>query len=260
MYFDKVSLGDFKISDILVCENINLIACSHEDYEPMNKVGMMWSLVDTECFGTLTFWKVSSNYKETERIAKLDFEQRISKLLTDKESKVFIIGTDDGELQIIPREVILDKKPLSESHYRNKVLGGRMIGLSWIVEGKVLAISGTDNFLRLFDMASLKVVGGGSLNKRLEGGMLTTMEVDQAGSRIFFGSTKGTIMCYKVNTDNYQPSFVYTIALGSGALTGMPVTALAFSHENIFIGCGSQVLIYNVTGSKEPTNVPLVNI
>ena len=252
-------MGDFKISDILICENINVIVCAHEDYEPMNKVGMMWTLVDTECFGTLIFWKVNANYTEAERIAKLDFEQRISKLLTDKESKVFIIGTDDGELQIIPREVILDKKSLQDNHYRNKVLGGRMIGLSWMIEGKVLAIAGADNFLRLFDMSSVKVVGGGSLNKRLEGGSLTTMEVDRIGCRIFFGSNKGTIMCYRVNTENYQPSFMYTIILGSGALTGMSVTALSYSHENIFVGCGSQVLIYNVTGVKDPKNVPLPN-
>lgn len=236
-----------------------MIVCSHEDYEPMNKVGMMWSLVDTECFGTLTFWRVGENYEDTERVAKLDFEQRICKLLTDKESKVFIVGTDDGELQIIPREVVLDKKPLSESHYRNKLLGGRMVGLSWMVEGKVLAISGADNFLRLFDMSSLKVVGGGSLNKRLEGGTLSTMEVDQTGSRIFFGTSKGTVMCYRVNTENFQPAFLYTISLGSGALAGTPVAALSFSHENVFVGCGSQVLVYNVAGAKDPKNVYLFN-
>eukprot|EP00826_Nyctotherus_ovalis_P008527 TRINITY_DN12210_c0_g1_i1.p2 TRINITY_DN12210_c0_g1~~TRINITY_DN12210_c0_g1_i1.p2 ORF type:complete len:188 (-),score=50.06 TRINITY_DN12210_c0_g1_i1:573-1136(-) len=177
------------------------------------------------------------------------------RLLTDKESKVFIVGTDDGELQIIPREVVLDKKPLGESHYRNKLLGGRMVGLAWMVEGKVLAISGADNFLRLFDMSSLKVVGGGSLNKRLEGSTLSTMEVDQTGSRIFFGTSKGTVMCYRVNTENFQPAFLYTISLGSGVLAGTPVTALSFSHENVFVGCGSQVLVYNVAGTKDPKNV-----
>lgn len=232
-----------------------MIVSAHEDYEPMNKVGMMWNLVDTECFGALVFWKIKENYLDTERIAKLNFEQRISKLLTDKESKVIIIGTDDGELQIIPRDAILDKKLTNDSHYRNKLVGGRIIGLSWMIEGKVLAIAGIDNFLKLFDVSALKLVGGGSLNKRLEGGSLTAMEIDQTSARIFFGTTKSTIMCYRVNTANYQPTHLYTIALGSGVLSGVSASALSFSHGSIFVACGSQVLVYNVSGTKEPKTV-----
>ena len=79
----------------------------------MNKVGMIWNLIEVETFGVLTFWSFNpAKPGETKQIAKLDFEQRISKLLQDKHSTVFIVCTDDGELQIIPKEAINEKREL----------------------------------------------------------------------------------------------------------------------------------------------------
>ena len=158
-------------------------------------------------------------------------------------------------MQIIPKEVVLEKKPLDKDHYRTKIFGGRIIGLSWVIDGKVLAAAGTDNFLRLFEISSLKVIGGGSLNKRLDGAVLTTMEVDQTEYKILLGSNKGTVMCYRVNIENFQLSYLYTIALGSGALNDVPVSALTYSYGSIFVGCGTQVIAYNVAGTKEPKTV-----
>ena len=54
--------------------------CAHEDYEPINKVGMMWNMVEPESFGALTFCKNGEVLEETKMISKLCFEQRISKL------------------------------------------------------------------------------------------------------------------------------------------------------------------------------------
>ncbi len=104
-------MGEFRISDILICENLGIIVCAHEDYEPINKVGMIWNLIEVETFGVLTFWSFNQAAPgECKQVARLNFEQRISRLMKDKDSKVFIVGTDDGELQIIPKESVLEKR------------------------------------------------------------------------------------------------------------------------------------------------------
>ena len=53
----------------------------------------------------------------------------------------------------------------------------------------------------------------------------------------------------------YISSYCYTIALGSGSLLDKSVSALIYSHGNIFVGCGSQVLAYNVSDTTEPKTV-----
>ena len=109
-------MGDYRVSDLLISENLNLIVCAHEDFEPINKVGMIWNLIEVETFGVLTFWSFNqANPSETKLLTKLNFEQRISKLLQDKYSTVFIVCTDDGEIQIIPKEAALEKKALLNS-------------------------------------------------------------------------------------------------------------------------------------------------
>ena len=251
-----MNFGEFRISDILICESIGLVVCAHEDCEAINKVGVIWNIVDTNTFGYLTFWKYNPSASESlERICKLDFEQRITKLLTDKDSKIFIVGTDDGELHIITREFVLENRSLSESHYRNKIVSARIVGLSWLIEGKIIALIGANNFLKLFDTSSLKVVGGGSLNKRLSGTILTSMEVDQSKCRIFFGTNKGIIMCYQINPSDYKPSFLYNITLGEGKLAGLSIGSLICAYGNIFASCGTQILAYDVSSPSEPKTV-----
>jgi len=233
-----------------------MIVCAHEDYEPMNKVGMIWSLIEVETFGTLTFWSYKHEApNETKMLKKLKFEQRISRLLQDKESKVFIVATDDGEIQIIPREVIIEKKPIAENIFRQKLVSGRIVGMTWLVEGKIIVVAGTDNSMKLFDVGSLQIVGGGSLNKRLDGASLTILQVDQTSSLVFLGTTQGTILAYNINLTTFAPNFKYLIHVGGGELANVAVSALLFSHGNIFVGCGSQVFIYNVAGGNEPKSV-----
>lgn len=242
----------FKVSDVLICENIGMVIFAHEDYEPINKVGVILNLLDSENFGMLTFWQYNPTSTEIlKRINKLEFCQRISRLIQDKDSKVFIVGTDDGELHILTREFALEKK--QEGHYRNKLMSARIVGLSWVIEGKVIGLIGTDNFLKLFDVSALKVVGGGSLNKRLEGGSITSMEVDTS-YRLFFATNKGTIMCYQVNPSTYKPTFLYTITLQED-YAKLNIGSLLFSCNNLFLTCESQILVYNVGSSVQPKSV-----
>lgn len=85
--------------------------CGHEDFEPINKVGMIWNLVERDIFGGLSFWSVDSQTPwNSKHVAKLSFEQRISKMLNDSNCAFFIIGTDDGEIHTIPKEVVLEGK------------------------------------------------------------------------------------------------------------------------------------------------------
>eukprot|EP00826_Nyctotherus_ovalis_P065661 TRINITY_DN9655_c0_g3_i2.p1 TRINITY_DN9655_c0_g3~~TRINITY_DN9655_c0_g3_i2.p1 ORF type:complete len:213 (-),score=36.57 TRINITY_DN9655_c0_g3_i2:336-974(-) len=164
----------------------------------------------------------------------------------------FIAGTDDGELHIVTKEFALEKRQ-DKGHYRNKLISTRIVGLSWVIEGKVIALIGTDNFLKLFDVSALKVVGGGSLNKRLEGGSVTAMDADTS-YRLFLATNKGRVMCYQVDPSTCKPSFVYSIAL-SAEFDKVSVGAMLLSCNNLFLACGSQILAYNVGSKTEPKNV-----
>jgi len=245
----------FRVSDIGICESLKVIAFAHEDYEPINKVGMLLNIIDTENFGSLTFWKYDPLGAEIlQKINKLDFGQRISKLLQDKDSKVFIVGTDDGELHVLAREFALEKKK-DKGHYRNKLISARIVGLSWVIQGKIIGIIGTDNFLKLFDISELKVVGGGSLNKRLQGASVISMEVDTS-YRLFFATNKGTVMCYQVDPSTYKPTFLYTLTL-QAEYSKLSITSLLFSCNNLFLVCGHCILVYNVGSAIEPKSVKL---
>ncbi len=120
------------------------------------------------------------------------------------------------------------------------------------MEGKVIAAAGADNSIKLYDLASTQIVGGGSLKKRLDGANLTCMEADPGSSRLFLGTNNHSVMVYHINSSTFEPNHVYTLTLSES----QSVSSLMFSHGNIFAGCGPQVFVYNVgVSASEPKSV-----
>eukprot|EP00830_Metopus_es_P013287 TRINITY_DN3206_c0_g1_i1.p1 TRINITY_DN3206_c0_g1~~TRINITY_DN3206_c0_g1_i1.p1 ORF type:complete len:541 (-),score=76.13 TRINITY_DN3206_c0_g1_i1:224-1846(-) len=249
--FQCQTSGTTRISDILVCENIGVIVCAHEDTDIINKVGVIWNMLQRGLYGELTFSSYDpANFKETKLLGKLTFEQRISKLFKDTSSSIFLIGTDDGELHAIPKEIALNKKGIADTQYRVKLFGGRIVGMSWLVENKILIAAGSGSYIKVFDFSSAQVVGGGSLVQRLDGECLTTMETDPSTGRIFLGTSKNSVIACHVCSKTYQATHLYTICLSPAE---DPVSTLLYTNENLFIVYDGVVRIYDVSKKEEPT-------
>ena len=83
--------------------------CAHED--SVETDSMVWSLIEREHFGLLTVWKIDlTNISETKLLNTHVFEQKISKLLTNKNCSLFIVGCDNGGLDIVLKESLLYEK------------------------------------------------------------------------------------------------------------------------------------------------------
>ena len=104
---------------------------------------------------------------------------------------------------------------------------GRIVGIHWLIDNKILALASADNHLKLYDIAVAQTVGGGSLNARLDSSMLTCMELDQIASRVYLGTSANTVLVYHVNSSNFQPKHLYTVTLSG---TGHSISCLYFSH------------------------------
>jgi hypothetical protein len=42
---------------------VGLIICAHEDYSDLNKMGIVWNLIEREQYGLLTLWYLKSKLK-----------------------------------------------------------------------------------------------------------------------------------------------------------------------------------------------------
>ncbi len=102
-----------------------------------------------------------------------------------------------------------------------------MVGMSWLISNKVLVAAASDNFVKIYDFSATQIVGGGSLNKRLDGAALSCMEVDGTTCRVFLGTNKGMVLAYQIDSTNYQMKYLYSISLPN---VGHRVSCLLFSH------------------------------
>lgn len=98
--------------------------------------------------------------------------------------------------------------------------------MSWLIENEVIIVA-ADNNIKVFKFANTQVVGGGSLNKRLGGSVITCMEVDPASCRVFLGTNKNIVLVYHINPSTFQPAFLFAITLTGPADS---VSCLCFSH------------------------------
>ena len=92
---------------------------------------------------------------------------------------------------------------------------------------KVIVAIGADNHIKLFDIKNAKIVGGGSLSRRLEGSNVMSMELDKDTRRVYMGTSSNMLLVYCINESNYNAKHIYTVTLDT---PGFSTSALLLSN------------------------------
>eukprot|EP00826_Nyctotherus_ovalis_P010520 TRINITY_DN12768_c0_g1_i6.p1 TRINITY_DN12768_c0_g1~~TRINITY_DN12768_c0_g1_i6.p1 ORF type:complete len:245 (+),score=42.76 TRINITY_DN12768_c0_g1_i6:715-1449(+) len=190
----------------------------------------------------ISIWKFECGALEkTSPVVTIPFHSRVTKLLLS--ANCCLAATDNGKLSLIPlEEIVKGSKEIDRLNV--SLFISRIIELSWLVPDKYFVGIGDENYLKIFDYEKREIVNGGLLSKRLEGSILTCMQVYQ--SKVYLGTNKSAVLIYTVMEPDYKPKHVLTIALEA---VKSPLISLKVRGSDLFVA--SEKLITKLTIPSE---------
>lgn len=202
----------------------------------LSRVGRVWSLIEPEVMGSLKLYKLkATDYSAPlEKVFSRDFENRSHKFLYSKERNTIYVGFNDGAL--INMSYPPDKP--NEMKYTTYTSGtDPIIGMHFI-DGDIFVV--TPVSVKMISPEA-KIIGGGSLKKRLGSENLTCAAVDAKNKLIMLGTSKGTIHLY-----TYEKSDTYQLVHNDSfvAQEGGSVECIALEKNNILVGSKLDLMIF----------------
>ena len=118
--------------------------------------------------------------------------------------------------------------------------------MGWIVPDQVLVAIGSDNHVKTFDVKNFKLLGGGSLSRRLDKSSLTCMEVDQENATVYMGTTNNSILIYSISKETYNPKHIQTIKMEPDDIS---IVSLLLTKEYLFAAHIYDVIPISISAS-----------
>lgn len=170
---------------------------------------MSWSIVERESLGVLSIWQFNdSALDKTSLLLTLPFQNRITNLLLS--ATHCVAALDNGKLSFIPlADIVKGSKEIDRVNVT--LFLSRIIDIGWFIPEKYCIAIGDETYLKIFDFENKAIVNGGSLAKRLDGSVLTCMEIDR--SKVYLGTNESVVLVYSIMEPDYQPKHLLTISL-----------------------------------------------
>ena len=171
-------------------------ACT-ENSGALARAGRVWSLIDPELNGVFRAFKWTKTSSMAlmphfKKLFKQEYEVRCQTCLYNNKTKVIYVGFNSGNIAYSEFKEQEEEAP--QVSYSN-VIDEPILGMEFASKDPEDIILFTENNVKIIDSDG-KVVGGGSLRKRLQGAYLASFAVDVSKKLMFFGSSEGKIYVY----------------------------------------------------------------
>ena len=216
----------------------------HTDTTSLSRLGKVWSIVEPDELGSVTIWRLSRSLERTsdEYDPSVTYEKLgdrlFIKLLAEKGNCMKLnatgkvaLGMGNGSILLYDIESPGTVKAVIQAHGVSPV-----IDLD-VDKEKIYSI-GLDDGLRISEINSGVVLGGGKLSKRLEAGETLTC-LKHGDQRVFIGTSKGRVFVYDVQSAG--PAYLHTMSMSS-----YPVRSIFLTDSTLLVGFDSVINVYDL--------------
>jgi WD40 repeat protein len=204
----------------------------HADTTSLSRLGKVWSIVESDELGSVSIWTIARGRADptsTDPSLPIPLGVRVfSQILSQKPNSFcltstvqIVIGLSTGHVQLF--DIREPGKPVMDVpvHGVSPVVALAPHGSHSIVS------VGLDDAIRITDLQTKQVVGGGKLTKRLESGeTFTCLQI--ASSRAFIGTSKGRVFIYDLELTSL--TFVHRLTLNSA-----PIRAISVNSDRLLV-------------------------
>ena len=245
-HIDKISKA-FNGSAFVYDEISQFAFICVDSSDPTSRLSRIWSFFEPETLGSFKIYKYTDSLNPLimppsfEKVYGKDFPTRCHCCLYNRAKNDVYIGFNDGK--VLYSQFLPDMKKVMVSEYFNTgedaVIDLKMIG------SDILAVT-TQSFKVMSPEG--KIIGGGSLKKRLETAYITCSALDEKNRLIYLGTGKGTIFIYSyAKTDTYQLNYVDSITVEED----VDIECLVLEKNNLLVGVELGVLIFECQTAKK---------
>lgn len=248
---EQLNMGDLQFDE----EHQIYLACA-ENSSALARAGRVWSLIESETNGLIKIFRIS---KETLmpsfiKLLKQEYDDRCGACLYHSKSKMVYVGFNTGKICYFKLNESNEKDTKVEA---KNIIEEPILGFQFLSKELCEFIIFSENNIKILN-ASGKIIGGGSLRKRLDGAYLTTLAVDASRRTLLLGTSSGYILIYSYmkSGEEYSLKFVRQIEIKDGS----SIECISVKGSFVLVGCRLSVDIYSYDSlAKEEMNLKSIN-